>query len=198
MRDAPIGLRSLSCLRGLATVRGFPFGKGDTTRVTLGALASETAKARERMDGMRKAILLLVTMVAAVLVAGGVALAGVTKTCPTNCSGTQDPDTLNGSTNANVIKALGGGDRVHGWRGNDTLYGNPGNDAIYGDYGDDSVYGGDGDDYVEGGYGQDYIDTGEGSDKVGAQDGYKDRIVCGGGGNDVVYHDAKLDVLRGC
>ena len=33
---------------------------------------------------MRKAILLLVTMGAAVLVAGGVALAGVTKTCPTS------------------------------------------------------------------------------------------------------------------
>ena len=147
---------------------------------------------------MRKAILLLVTMGAAVLVAGGVALAGVTKTCPTDCFGTQDPDTLNGSTNANVIKALGGGDRVHGWEGNDALYGNPGNDAIYGDYGDDSVYGGDGDDYVEGGYGQDYIDTGDGRDKVGAKDGYKDRIVCGGGGSDLVYHDAKLDVLRGC
>jgi hypothetical protein len=80
----------------LANVGGFSsFGslrEGDTTRVTLGALASEAAaKARERTHGMRKAILLLVTMGAAVLVAGGVALAGVTKTCPTNCFGTQIP-----------------------------------------------------------------------------------------------------------
>jgi Ca2+-binding RTX toxin-like protein len=145
---------------------------------------------------MRRVVLLLAAMAVALLVSSGVALA-VIKTCPTNCFGTQGPDTLDGSTNANVIKALGGGDRVHGWRGNDAIYGNPDDDALYGDYGDDSVYGGDGNDYVEGGYGQDYIDTGDGSDKVGAKDGYKDHIVCGQGGSDLVYKDS-FDTTRGC
>ena len=56
---------------------------------------------------MRRVVLLLAAMAVALLVSSGVALA-VIKTCPTNCFGTQGPDTLDGSTNANVIKALGG------------------------------------------------------------------------------------------
>jgi hypothetical protein len=60
---------------------------------------------------MRRVVLLLAAMAVTLLISSGVALA-VIKTCPTNCFGTQGPDTLDGSSNANVIKALGGRSRT--------------------------------------------------------------------------------------
>lgn len=146
---------------------------------------------------MRRVLLLLVALAVATLSFGGVALA-VNKYCPANCFGTQNADTLSGSPQRNVIKALGRGDLVHGWRGDDKLYGNPGGDALYGDYADDQVYGGDGNDFVEGGYGNDVISTGDGSDKVAARDGFRDRVLCGQGDRDVVYIDPNLDTTKGC
>jgi Ca2+-binding RTX toxin-like protein len=144
---------------------------------------------------MRRVVLVLASMALAMVLVSGVALA-VTKTCNTDCFGTNGPDRLIGTDNNNVMKGLKAGDSISGYRGEDTVYGNPGRDAVYGGLGDDKVYGGNGADYDEGDYGHDLIDTGSGNDKVAAKDGYKDRILCGSG-FDKVYHDP-FDVRRGC
>jgi hypothetical protein len=146
---------------------------------------------------MRRTALLMGMAGLVLLLAAGVALAGVTKTCPKNCKGTQTADTLTGSNRPNQIKGLGGGDLINGLRNDDTLYGNAGDDRVNGGLGDDEVYGGNGNDYVEGDYGHDLIDTGLGSDLVAARDGYEDRIICGEGTEDRVYADA-IDIQQGC
>ncbi|MBA2782295.1 MAG: hypothetical protein M3514_05565 [Actinomycetota bacterium] len=148
---------------------------------------------------MKRTTLLIASMMLALLVAAGVALAqdGVPKVCNTNCSGTDGDDQLSGNASANVIKGRKGDDRIEGNRGKDTLNGNPGADAVYGDNGEDKLYGGGNNDYVQGGSKNDYISTGSGNDAVAAKDGFKDQIDCGGGGYDRVYVD-RIDVLHGC
>ena len=145
---------------------------------------------------MRKMGLLLAALVVGLAVASGAALAA-TRTCPRNCTGTDDPDRLIGSTASQTMLGLGGGDSISGYRGDDDVEGGAGGDAVYGGTGDDRVLGGTGNDYVEGDFGHDYINTGTGSDKVAAKDGYKDRIICGQGNRDKVYKD-RIDRTRGC
>ena len=77
------------------------------------------------------------------------------------------------------------------------MRGNRGDDALYGGNGDDVVDGGRGDALIQGGFGNDAIYTGFGDDQGNAQDGQKDIITCGSG-NDLIYLDFKLDVLRDC
>ena len=142
---------------------------------------------------MRKMGLLLAALDVGLAVASGAALAA-TRNCPRNCTGTDDPDRLIGSTASQTMLGLGGGDSISG---DDDVEGGAGGDAVYGGTGDDRVLGGTGNDYVEGDFGHDYINTGTGSDKVAAKDGYKDRIICGQGNRDKVYKD-RIDRTRGC
>jgi hypothetical protein len=157
----------------------------------------------------------------ALLVASGVALAASIN-CPNApngfCYGTSVGDGMYGDFRvdkmygfggADLMKADGNGDRMHGgdehgWgdkllgqRGEDWMAGNRGDDALYGGNGDDTVGGGPGDDLIQGGYGNDALYTGTGDDQVNARDGHKDVITCGSG-NDLIYLDFKLDVLRDC
>lgn len=147
---------------------------------------------------MKRTMPLIATMMLALLVAAGVALAqdGVQKVCDTNCHGTDGDDHLIGTANPNTIKGLKGADLIQGKPANDTLHGNLGGDAVYGGNGVDQLDGGNGDDYANGGRGRDRISTGSGEDVVAARDGYKDRIDCGSD-YDKVYVD-RIDVLRGC
>jgi Ca2+-binding RTX toxin-like protein len=145
---------------------------------------------------MKRVLLMVAAVSVALLAAAGVALA-VDQKCAGDCAGTDNPDTLVGSTKDQTMKGLGAGDSVSGRRGDDVVVGGRGGDALYGGLGDDKVYGNQGNDYVEGDYGHDYISTGGGSDKVAARDGYKDRVLCGQGNRDLVYVD-KIDITRGC
>jgi Ca2+-binding RTX toxin-like protein len=161
-----------------------------------GAVESDLSPYLTRGGRMRRIPLLVVALAVALLAASGVALA-VTKNCPGNCTGTNNPDRLIGSSQSQTMKGLKGGDSISGYRGDDDVVGGRGDDAVYGGLGDDLVYGNQGNDYVEGDYGHDYINTGNGSDKVAARDGYKDRVICGQGDRDLVYVD-QLDVTKGC
>ena len=150
----------------------------------------------------------------ALFVAAGVALAqtvgdqggqGVTKTCNTNCSGTQYPDTLKGTNIDNTIKGLGTqesvtwGDLIQGHGGEDTLDGDQGGDRVEGGNGADTVNGDAGNDALIGGTGKDHINAGSGSDSITAGDGYKDHIDCGTSVNDtLVSYDRGLDVFVNC
>jgi Tol biopolymer transport system component len=126
--------------------------------------------------------------------------------------GTDGPDVLHGDF-SQVVLGLGGDDTLYAddtyyYFDGDTLYGGPGNDHLIGGYARDILYGGPGDDTLEGGPsadiliagpGHDHIDGGGGGDTIGAQDGERDWIDCGGNGygpagRDVVYAD-RIDVV---
>ncbi len=170
---------------------------------------------------MRRTMMLVASAALALLVASGVALAASIN-CPNApggyCYGTSVGDGMYGDFRVDRMYGFGGadlmygdgngdrmyggneagwGDKMLGQRGEDRMKGNRGDDAIYGGNGDDEIYGGDGDDLIQGGYGNDVMFTGFGDDQVNAQDGQKDFITCGSG-NDLIYVDAGLDVLRDC
>lgn len=104
----------------------------------------------------------------------------------TNIAGTSGNDTLNGNSNANVIRAADGNDIARGQNGNDTLYGDNGNDTLYGDAGNDVLYGGSGTDILHGGIGNDQITGGTGSDTATGGDGRDTFIVARGDGGLVI------------
>ena len=95
---------------------------------------------------MRRVTLLLLAIIAAMLLATGVAIA-VTKTCSTNpCDGTNESDILTGTTDIDVIRGLAGNDIIDALRGDDKLYGDDGADALFGQGGNDAIEGGPGND----------------------------------------------------
>ena len=147
---------------------------------------------------MKRTMLLIASMMLALLVAAGVALAqdGVQKVCNTDCQGTDRDDQLSGTPDPNTITGRKGADQIEGIGGKDILNGNLGSDAVYGGNGEDKVYGGGNNDYMQGGYKSDHIGTGSGDDVVAAKDGFKDQIYCGTG-YDRFYVD-RIDALHGC
>jgi len=169
------------------------------------SLIDRASKAREALalgSGkeacMKRTMLLIASMMLALLVAAGVALAqdGVTKICKTNCHGTERDDQLSGTAKRNSIEGRNGADKIEGNGAKDTLNGNLGADAVYGGNGEDKVYGGGNDDYVQAGIKKDRIYTGSGNDVVAAKDGFRDQIYCGSS-YDRVYVD-RIDVLHFC
>jgi Ca2+-binding RTX toxin-like protein len=143
---------------------------------------------------MRKAIVLL-TVMGALLVGGGVAFAAVIS-CPTgpggDCRGTKLADKITGTIGVDQIYAAGGDDSVlaqggadymQGGNGVDTLDGGDGNDKSGGGPGNDIFYGGAGNDRVSGGGGEDEIHGGPGDDIDLDGDATTDTIY-GEDGND--------------
>jgi Ca2+-binding RTX toxin-like protein len=154
---------------------------------------------------MRRLVLMLAVMAAALVLASGMALA-------LSKIGTNGPDTLRG-TNANddllgmdgndnlfaldgMDNLLGGAGRDNVWGGNErrpgggdkNLAGGSGNDAVLGGTGSDSILGGPGNDYVDGSPNSDNVAGEEGNDVVfegGLHEAYKDNLS-GGPGNDWV------------
>ena len=169
---------------------------------------------------MRRLVLLLTVMAAALVLASGVALA-VTKI------GTNGNDVLKGTDGKDNLLGLGGQDDIFGRGGSDNLLGGPGKDNVLGGNergpggGDKNLAGGSGNDVVLGGQGSDNIVGGDGNDllvdgnlressedKVAGGDGndvidvvnrpaVKDLVACGGG-FDRVLADRKDTVARDC
>ena len=147
---------------------------------------------------MKRTMLLIASIMLALLVAAGVALAqdGVSKVCNSTCSGTDGDDQLSGTSKRNAIEGRNGADQIEGNGAKDTLNGNLGADAVYGGNGEDKLYGGGNDDYMQAGIKSDYIGTGSGNDVIAAKDGFRDQIYCGSN-YDRVYVD-RIDVLHRC
>jgi Ca2+-binding RTX toxin-like protein len=104
---------------------------------------------------MKRTLMLLSTMVVALLLAGGVALAA-NITCPPTggpCPGTEQNDRITGSLLDDDIDALGGRDVVSARSGDDTVDGGRGRDDIFGGLGGDGLDGGGGPDDIDGGPG---------------------------------------------
>jgi Ca2+-binding RTX toxin-like protein len=160
------------------------------------AEVSSLTSRKERI--MRTAIVLLTIMVALV-VGSGVALAAVIS-CPTGaggeCRGTKKADQITGTIGVDQIYALGGADFVKGGSGVDTMYGDEGNDKMGGGPGSDKFFGGAGSERLSGGEGEDEIHGEAGDDidldgdasvdSIYGEDG-NDLELDGDAGNDLIY-----------
>jgi RTX calcium-binding nonapeptide repeat (4 copies) len=159
-------------------------------------------------------------MGAALVLAAGVAWAA-TVNCQVgvDCEGTDQPDELIGTNKADFMNAKQDDDLLVGFGGADEMQGdNPesggddtttdGDDELIGYRGPDTLLGFGGSDYLRGGRGDDLIDATEESENPGkdtvrgsrdqdiirAVDGFKDRIFCGRG-EDEVFFDEGLDIV---
>lgn len=124
---------------------------------------------------------------------GGVALPGlegVISTLPT-----AGPDSLTGTSGADLIAGGGGNDTILGLDGADTLLGEAGDDRLFGGNGRDSLSGGAGNDLLDGGAAADTLDGGEGNDTL--YGGLGADILQGGDGDDRLYGGNDADLLQG-
>ncbi len=120
-------------------------------------------------------------------------------------TGTDGPDTLDGTPENDAVYGLGGNDLINGGDGNDNLGGGAGSDEIHGGLGNDtiggqgdadSIYGEDGDDYL---YGSGLLDGGAGFDRIYTGQYYtgSSSIGNGGDGDDQLYAEGSGDTLNG-
>ena len=109
-------------------------------------------------------------------------------------TGSNDAETLIGSSQGDLIVAGRGDDRVLGLSGGDVLYGNQGKDHLNGAYGSDRLYGGQDADTLLGGGGDDVLYGNLGADVLSGGDGVD--TLYGGQGADILFGDAD-DVLFG-
>ncbi|PWU47825.1 hypothetical protein DLE60_31035 [Micromonospora globispora] len=79
-------------------------------------------------------------------------------------AGGNQPNTISGTTGADMIFGKKGDDTISGQAGNDLLCGGSGNDKLIGNAGDDTMYGANGDDVLSGGAGADHFSGGKGTD----------------------------------
>jgi RTX calcium-binding nonapeptide repeat (4 copies) len=124
---------------------------------------------------MRGTLLLLSTMMLALLLACGVALAAA-------IAGTNGNDTLRGTNERDTISGAAGDDYIAGLGARDSLYGDQGADEVHGNGGNDQLFPGQGADEVYAGRGD--------NDFVNAIDEKLDSVInCGPGQNDEAYVD---------
>jgi len=79
-------------------------------------------------------------------------------------TGTNAPETLNGTPGNDIICGKGANDTLNGLAGNDLLIGDGGDDTMVGGQGDDAILGASGDDTLKGGAGLDSLQGGDGTD----------------------------------
>jgi dipeptidyl aminopeptidase/acylaminoacyl peptidase len=128
--------------------------------------------------------------------------------------GTSGPDELRGGWWHDVVRGLGGDDRLYGRTWNlaqvQSLYGGAGDDLLVGSGkdrldggpGDDELWGHSGEDRLVGGPGRDYLSGGRGRDRFFVRDGERDIVSCGSTaattGPDRVWADRVDYVSRDC
>jgi hypothetical protein len=133
--------------------------------------------------------------------------------CKNVITGTQLPESLDGTAGNDRMRGLGGDDRLSGERGNDCLNGGFDSDQLIGNAGDDRLEGSNGADRLEGDAGADdlmgeqdadSLDGGAGADHMwggGSRDslrgGTAADVLRGQGGNDHLYGGTGRDKLLG-
>jgi Ca2+-binding RTX toxin-like protein len=121
---------------------------------------------------MRKIVLVLSTMAAALLLVSGVTLADhlVNTVCPADergyCEGTEESEHIYGTDPRDYIYAYGGDDHVDANAGDGVVSGDADNDTLYGGEGGDRLDGADGNDKVFGAAGPDELDGYEGDETI--------------------------------
>ena len=139
---------------------------------------------------MKRGMMMLATMLAALVLGSGVALAAT-------IVGTNNADTRTGTVNRDVMYGLGGNDSLDGRGGNDEIQGGVGGDfPLNGGGGNDEVYGGSGSDGISGGAstsdGQNELYGGSGADTITADTPAAYDEVYGGSGNDLIFAEDNL------
>ena len=118
--------------------------------------------------------------------------------------GTEGPDTITGTPNADTILSFGANDIVDGQANRDCIMLGTGNDGgtgsgqadrVFGEQGNDRVGGGEGNDRVDGDSGNDRVVGNPGRDRLRGEGG-RDRLS-GGPGNDQGSGGAGNDRVRG-
>ena len=112
---------------------------------------------------MKRTLLALTAILAALALSSGVALAATIICQPgADCLGTKNADTLEGTAGQDHIYGRVGGDTLKGLGGFDVLYGQGGNDKLFGGSERDFLTGGPGKDSISGGGGDDWHFFGNG------------------------------------
>jgi hypothetical protein len=118
--------------------------------------------------------------------AGGVALADI-------IDGTNNDETIRGTSGGDLIDAMGGDDAVYGLAGADNIQGGDGHDHLYGGQeaaisndGGSDIRGGAGQDTILGSSGADILNGGPGPDRIdeGPADDAAGETIYGGDGDD--------------
>lgn len=99
-----------------------------------------------------------------------------------------------GNSSGGVL-LLGGDDTIDGSTNNDLIFGNEGEDIIRGIFGNDSLFGGKGKDAILGGDGNDSINGGQDGDFIFGESG--NDVLVGGKGNDFLVAGNGNDTLIG-
>ncbi|WP_199610552.1 calcium-binding protein [Flocculibacter collagenilyticus] len=97
-------------------------------------------------------------------------------------------DTIQGTSEDNIINTLAGDDTVNAAAGNDTVDGGAGNDTLNGQDGDDTLTGGIGADKLDGGQGNDTLFGGDGNDELNGGVG-SDNLYGGAGNDNILLED---------
>ncbi len=104
-------------------------------------------------------------------------------------------DTLFGGQGDDTLFGQGGNDLIFGEKGNDVLFGNQGNDTIFGGPGNDEISGGKGNDVLYGGQGNDTISGDSGNNLIFG--GIGSNVLIGGIGSDIIYGGDEADIISG-
>lgn len=145
--------------------------------------------------------LVLVTMVVALFVGGGVALAAVKFGTDGQdfLMGTGDDDVIYGEGGIDFIDGRGGDDVLYGGNGDDEVISFPGDDVLHGEGGDDQLMEGKGENKLYGGGGNDFFQaTAVNPDEPGSEDTTprrRDLVFCGPGRDVVVVDPGRVDVV---
>ena len=108
--------------------------------------------------------------------------------------GTSQNDVLSGNETVNTLWGLDGNDTLTGRGGNDTIEGHRGADTLYGNEGNDTLRGFDGDDVLWGYNGVDAMYGGSNWDELHAVDGAADSVIdCGLGYDPGAERDLNYD-----
>jgi Ca2+-binding RTX toxin-like protein len=110
-------------------------------------------------------------------------------------NGTSENDILYGWARGGNADSPSGNDTLNGSLGDDILNGGTGNDSLLGSAGNDSLIGNDGNDVLTGGTRNDTLEGGAGADSLFG--GAGNDILIGNAGNDVLEGNASNDALVG-
>lgn len=118
--------------------------------------------------------------------------------------GTQNSETLNGTSGSDLILGFEGSDTINADSGNDCIIGGKGDDILRGENADDIIKGEDGNDILYGGNGTDGLYGGAGNDIIYGDNGTDSLwgelgldILFGGNGNDVLNGGDGTNILNG-
>jgi len=81
-------------------------------------------------EQIRRPLGIVVVSVLLVALAAGAALAADITCTGGPCDGTPDPDNIHGSQQVDLIRAMGGSDRIDGNPGDDTINGGPDDEIL--------------------------------------------------------------------